>query len=139
MKLLLLIFTFFNISCATSVKTSELQKRNLVGYWSSDDGSRFNYMEIKCDGRFQFITYDHEDKGVKISEITDSSFTTSPQLLSHYYQVFQWPNEENDYTIKLKHVSDSILQNYSASFSKLQSDKEKEIYSFRKTKKYSCK
>ena len=140
MKLLHFLLILTLCSCASkAVKTSELKSKNLIGYWSSSDGSRFNYMDIKCNGQFMFITYDQEDKGTKISEINSSTFTTSPQLLGHYYEVYQWPSADNNYTIKVKYVSDSVLQNYSSSFSKLQSEGEKEIYSFRKTKKYKCK
>ena len=139
MRLILLLTLLFTISCASNVKTSHLKEKNLIGYWSSSDGSRFNYMEIKCNGQFQLITYDQEDKGSKISEITSSTFTTSPQMMGHYYEVFQWPTQENGFTIKLKYVSDSFLQKYSSSYSRLQSDKEKVTYTFRKSKKYKCR
>ena len=138
MNLALPLILLVLVSCSTTVKTSELKKKNLIGHWRSSVGTRFNYMDITCKGDFQFITFNQEDKGVHISEMTDSRINVSPEYVGHYYEIHQWPTKENKYVIAIKYVNDSYLQSLSSSLSKMQTEKSKPIYRFQRAKTYKC-
>lgn len=135
---LLFLFVLFTSCASQKINKQELLNKNLPGYYQPSNGSQFNYMDIKCDGRFIFKTYDHEDKGVRIHKIDSMSFETTPQLLGHYYKVLQWPNAANKYQIRLQYVLDSLLNKYSGSLNRLESERSQEIYKFIKTKNYNC-
>lgn len=134
-----LILSLLLLSCSSApVSTSKLENKHLVGMWKSTQGSSFNYMQVKCNGDFTFKTFDHEDKATKISKIKKNSFETSPQFISHYYEVVQWPFPNNDFTIRLKYITNSILEEMSSKLSKLHAEQSKEVYTFKRVKRFQC-
>lgn len=96
---------FFLVACASlrSVPLSELESKQLVGYWTSGD----DWMSISCSGAFSCELKPENDPqgylrgwkstGGVIAEIKKDQFVIGPSFpVKEVFKVQQWPHQLGD-------------------------------------------